>query len=99
LPGGVLLYITGGTFTAGAAALVNLSPMTSGPYAGLLVWQDKSDATTMDMGAVNLCALNGVVYARNAGLRFATVSVNLTVGGIVAESLQLDTIGYLDIGP
>src|SRR5262249_37888692 len=27
-PGGVLLYITGGTFSAGLAALVNLSPMT-----------------------------------------------------------------------
>ena len=49
-PGGVLLYITGGTFSTALGALVDLSPMTTGPYAGLLLWQDKADTTTLSMG-------------------------------------------------
>ena len=98
-PGGVLLYITGGTFSTALGALVNLSPMTTGPYAGLLLWQDKTDTTPLAMSDLALFALNGTVYAPTAPLHFSNVSVSLKVGGIVAKSLALNTIGAMDVGP
>jgi prepilin-type N-terminal cleavage/methylation domain-containing protein len=98
-PGGVLLYITGGTFSTALGALVNLSPMTTGPYAGLVLWQDKADTTPLAMGNLAAFALNGTVYAPTATLNFSNVSVSLEVGGIVAQSLVLDTVGAMDIGP
>ena len=97
-PGGVLLYITGGRFSTALGALVDLSPMTTGPYAGLLLWQDKADTTTLSMGNLALFTLNGTVYAPTAALDFSNVSVSLKVAGIVAESLTVDTVGAMDIG-
>ena len=97
-PGGVLLYITGGTFTTNLGALVNLSPMTSGPYAGLLLWQDKTDTAPMAMGNLALFALNGYLYTPTATLNFSNVSVSLKVGGIVAKSLVVANVGLIDIG-
>ena len=98
-PGGVLIYITGGTFSTALGALVNLAPMTSGPYAGLLLWQDKADTTTLRMGNLALFVLDGTVYAPTATLDFSNVSVDFKVGGVVAQSLVLDTVGAMDVGP
>ncbi len=98
-PGGVLLYITGGTFSTALGALVNLSPMTTGPYAGLVVWQDKADTTSLLMGNLALFNLNGTVYAPTATLNFSNVSVSFKIGGIVAKSLILNLVGAMDIGP
>ena len=97
-PGGVLLYITGGTFSTALGALVNLSPMTTGPYAGLQIWQDKADTTMLAMGNLALFVVNGTVYAPTATLDFSNVSVSLRVGGIVARALVVDTIGAMDVG-
>jgi hypothetical protein len=97
-PGGVLLYITGGTFGTALGAVVNLSPMTTGPYAGLVLWQDEADTTPLAMGNLALFTLNGTVYAPTATLNFSNVSVSLRIGGIVAKALAVDTVGAMDVG-
>ena len=100
--GGVLLYMpppsAGGsptaTFDGTATGGINLTGMTSGPYAGLAIWQ--AGTTTVQFGATffgfNNVSINGTIYAPVAQVKntvsvlFATVSVS----GIVAQTLVVN---------
>src|SRR5205814_1617042 len=70
-PGGVLFYLKGGTLSKSggidlgtSTPLAPLAPQTTGPYAGLLIWQAAADATTpMSFLGNGQLTLNGTVYA------------------------------------
>lgn len=68
---GVLLYFTNGaSVQVGPNSQLNLSPMSSGPYEGLTIWQNKLDTQMLNwFGNASSSGLGGVVYAPGATVR------------------------------
>jgi len=74
--GGVMIYNNpsnnsnsqGINISGNATGVVNLSPLTSGPYAGILFWQNRTAAQTLGISGNGSFTLQGTVYAANAQL-------------------------------
>jgi len=64
--GGVLIYVTGGAFNVDGAAKVTLTAMTTGVYAGLVVWEAAADTTTFNVAAGGIVVFGGGIYAPKA---------------------------------
>lgn len=97
--GGVLIYNkpAGNTqsqkvqITGNSSGSVNLSGLTSGPYTGLLLWQDRNTSVDMLVEGNGLFTVNGAIYAPGALL-----NVNGNGGHSASdsgESLNGATIG------
>ena len=69
--GGVLIYLTGGAFNADGAANVTLTAMTTGVYAGLVVWQAAADTTTFNVAAGGVVVFGGGIYVPKAEVLFS----------------------------
>ena len=51
-PGGVVIYLAGGTLDNEGA--INIAAQTTGPYAGLALWQDKANTATTACGGITI---------------------------------------------
>jgi Flp pilus assembly protein TadG len=97
--GGVMFYFTcttscpnGGTFNAtggGDKADIELSPMSSGPYAGILVYQNPADTTGPSFGGDDSSSFGGVLYFPTATLTFFGKATSYSTGIVIADSLAL----------
>ena len=95
---GVLLYITGGSLDVGGSGSVNISPLTTGPWAGILVWQDKLDTGTISYSGASPLTLNGIVYAPTAQLNISGSAANPTLFALVVKSVFISGTGKIFVG-
>jgi hypothetical protein len=89
--------------TGNSSGSVSLSPLTSGPYAGLLLWQDRTSTVPLSLSGGGSFTLGRTFYAANAQLQISGggtatigsqyISRTLTLGGNGAI-----TINYTDNG-
>lgn len=63
---GVTFYNNSGSFTLNGTSATNLSAPTSGPYAGVLVFQSRSDSSALTLNGTNSAVFNGAIYAPDA---------------------------------
>jgi prepilin-type N-terminal cleavage/methylation domain-containing protein len=85
--GGVYFYVTGGTITLQGNPNLNLTAMTSGPYAGVLLYQVPSDTNNIHLqGTPDATALNGVIDASGASLDLGGNASIITLG-LVAQGI------------
>ena len=63
-----MLYFNGGTITVNSSALLNLSAPTSGTYAAILMFQNRSDSTAVNLDAGSNVTLNGAMYFPDASI-------------------------------
>ena len=96
--GGVLIYITGGSFSVGGASSINVSAMTAGTYAGLVLWQASSDANTVAFSNGGSITLNGALYAPSAEVSLTGAASNPYVTSIVAKTIFVGNSGVIAIG-
>ncbi len=54
--------------TGNASGTVNLSPLTSGPYAGLVLWQDRNSPVDLLVEGNGAFTIDGTFYAAGAKL-------------------------------
>ncbi len=66
--------------TGNSAGTVGLSPLTSGPYSGILFWQDRSATQPVSISGNGTFSLQGTLYGANA---LMTVSGN---GNVIVGS-------------
>jgi Tfp pilus assembly protein PilV len=86
-PGGVLFYVKGGTISKLGGSSVALSPQTSGPYAGLVIWQRALDTTTpMTFQGNGPLNINGTLYAPSIEVQLLG-TVDTAVKSIVAATV------------
>lgn len=79
--GGALLYLTGGTFNNTGS--FNISALSSGPYAGIAIWQDRLDTATVGCGGVNIFGFQ-ILPATPAGVCFQTsIAASSVINGAV----------------
>jgi hypothetical protein len=112
---GVMLYNTGSAFpnpggtyggiTLGGSGTVNLTAPTSGPYAGGVLFQDRTNTRTIAVSGNAAAGLDGTVYAPaallslggNAALAGAVVVNELALTGN-ATSTRADAAGQVPAG-
>jgi hypothetical protein len=72
---GVTLYFAGPNGTLGGSGngntTVNLTAPTSGPYNGILIYQDPTDTNTAEFNGTPNTTLTGVIYIPGALLEFS----------------------------
>lgn len=72
--------------------IVNLSAMTTGPYAGILLWQDRTSTVQMEVAGSGASSMSGLFYCAAANLKVTGnggadvlgsqyISYNLTLSG------------------
>jgi hypothetical protein len=86
--GGVMLYVTSGNFNFHGNDVNSLNAPTSGPYNGILMWQDKSDTSADTLKGGSSLILNGAIYLPKAALSY-NGGTNTTNTTIVCDTLSL----------
>jgi prepilin-type N-terminal cleavage/methylation domain-containing protein len=104
MSGGVLFYVAGGPTdfaSNGSANKIQLAAMSSGPYAGLLFWQDGSDPNNKVSiaGSQSPNLYSGEIYAPNDELDLVGFGNNVTTGPVCANSMVISGAqANIDIG-
>ncbi len=83
--------------TGNPSGTVNLSPLTSGPYAGILLWQDRNSSVSLNIAGNGNFSLLGTLYAANANMSI-TGNGNTTIGSqYISDTLSLGGNGNITI--
>jgi Flp pilus assembly protein TadG len=90
---GVTIFLMeGAEFTISANETVDLSPPTSGTYAGITVYQEKANTTTLSVNGTVDSKLTGFVYAPGAHVFYAGNS-NMAGSGdcirVIGDTIEL----------
>lgn len=88
---GVTIYMASGQLNMNSAATVNLTAPTSGPTAGLAIWQAASDNYQMNLDSAVNSSWGGAIYLPGAQLTLNSGSNVITYGMLVAQSLTVDS--------
>jgi type II secretory pathway pseudopilin PulG len=103
--GGVMLYNHPSSsssnqqiqITGNASGTVSLSPLTSGPYAGILLWEDRTSTVPLSISGNGTFNLLGTFYAANAQLQIQG-NGNATIGSqYISRTLSLSGNGNIHI--
>ncbi len=86
---GVTFYIAPGGSLGGSGngnTTLNLTAPTSGPYNGILIYQDPSNTNTIELNGTPITNFSGIVYAPSAELELSgNTTMNLTTDLIVGS--------------
>ncbi len=89
---GVTLYFAGGTPGGSLGGggngntTLNLTAPTSGPYKGILIYEDPSNTNTISLNGTPVANLTGIIYAPSAELDLSgNTTMNLTTDLIVGS--------------
>jgi type II secretory pathway pseudopilin PulG len=95
---GVLLYIAGGSVHVGGSGTVNLSAQTTGPYAGILIFQDRTDTAPLQInGTSGTYFYGGLIYAPRAPID-GTGNGAVTVSSVIGSSATIGGSGTVQVG-
>jgi hypothetical protein len=101
---GVLIYNTGsltghhkdyGSISLKGNGTVNLQAATSGPYAGILIFQDPNNGRSMNLNGHSSAGMTGIIYAPAALLDMDSHSS--LACGLVVQSLNLSGNAGADV--
>ncbi len=96
--GGVFLYVDGGNLSLTGSGTISLSPMTTGPYANILVYQNRASAAAMTLtGSGTVNGYTGLIYAPAAPVT-VTGSGGLAVTSLMAGSISMTGSGIATVG-
>jgi hypothetical protein len=101
-PGGVLLYVTGGSIDFGGGGNVSLQPLSPPPYPSapnLGIWQNNPDPKTnaVSLSGNGTATYGGTVYAPAAQVTGGG-AFGYTAGSIIASSYSCNGTGTATIG-
>ena len=87
--GVTFLIDSGGSVTIGGGARVSLTAPTSGTYAGMLLYQDRSNTNTINIANGSTTSMTGTIYAAGATVAIAGGSSNSQYGSqLVAKQVN-----------
>jgi Flp pilus assembly protein TadG len=103
---GVTIYNTGGAAagpidTTGNTT-ITLTPPTSGPYAGISIFQDRTLTTPVTISGNTKLQIGGTVYAPAAAINVSgssTVTPYAPGGGIIAAQVSVSGNGTMTVDP
>jgi hypothetical protein len=94
----VMIYVPTGSINLTGNGIVNLSPMTSGPYQGVTLFQDPSNSSNSKMAGNGNLNVTGTIYAPAASLTDTGNGATDVFGSqIIANSLTLKGNGTVNL--
>jgi type II secretory pathway pseudopilin PulG len=96
--GGVLFYLSGGAFVVAGGASLTLTAMTTGPFAGIAVWQAAADTSTISFSNGGALTFNGVIYAPKAQLNISGNAQTPVATAIAVQTVVMTNSGGISIG-
>jgi hypothetical protein len=88
-PGGVLVYLAGGALNINGQAGATLSPLASGTFQGITLFEARSDTQAIVLsGQGQASSVVGLVYAPSAAVDVSGQS-RLALGGLIVGSADL----------
>ena len=95
---GVCLYLASGGFVTNGTSGVQLTPPSSGTYAGISYFQARSNTTASSIGGTGTFDIVGTIYFPNAEFDMSG-NVSRTIGRIVVWRLNISgNAGYVITG-
>jgi len=88
---GVTIYMSNGQFNMNSLSTINLTAPSSGPTAGLVIWQPASNTSQMNLDTGSNSSWGGGVYLPGAQLTLNGDSTVSGFGMIVAKSVMLNS--------
>jgi Putative Flp pilus-assembly TadE/G-like len=88
---GVTLYFKSGSLSMSSNTALNLSAPTSGTYAGIVIFQDRSDSTALQLSSNSGMTLTGAVYAPDANLTLASNAFANVYSILVASTISISS--------
>jgi Flp pilus assembly protein TadG len=103
---GVMIYTENGySISIQGGGVIKFSPPTSGTYAGMMFYQDRSSSKTMSIANGSTTVIKGTVYAANAQINFAGGAqygqggvANQGASQFIAKQLNVSNNAYVSIG-
>jgi hypothetical protein len=94
----VMIYVPSGSITMTGNGTVSLSPMTSGPYQGIILFQDPSNSSGDKMAGNGNLNVTGTIYAPAASLEDTGNGTTDVFGSqIIANSMTLKGNGTVNV--
>jgi Flp pilus assembly protein TadG len=88
---GVTIYMASGQFNMNSASTINLTAPSTGPTAGLVIWQPASNTSQMNLDSGSSSNWKGGVYLPGAQLTLNGSSNAAGYGMIVANSVMMNS--------
>ncbi len=96
--GGVLFYFAGGSLTISGQSGATLTPLTSGTYQGILLFEARADSEALSLnGQSTASSLAGLVYAPGAAVGISGQS-GLSIAALIASSSSVSGQGSATVG-
>jgi Flp pilus assembly protein TadG len=103
--GGIMIYngptnssqSQGLQITGNSAGSVVLSPLTSGPYQGILLFQNRTSTVTMSVSGAGSFNMTGTFYAANAQLQVSGQSNSYIGSQYISRTLSLSGQGVVNV--
>jgi prepilin-type N-terminal cleavage/methylation domain-containing protein len=97
--GGVLLYNKNGDVSFGGSSTINLAPMASGQYKGLLMFQARSNTNPITLAGGTGVSPIGIIYAPvSSGVTLGTGGATLRVTAVIAQNIKVSGSSQVIIG-
>jgi prepilin-type N-terminal cleavage/methylation domain-containing protein len=95
---GLLFYFKGGTLATSGNATVTLTTAAAGAYAGLLIWQPRTNTTSpMSIQGNAVLTFNGTIYAPGAEVDLIGTA-DTTITSLVAQRFYIEGNHAITIG-
>ncbi len=94
---GVTLYFKSGSLSLSSNTTLNLSAPTSGTWASIAIFQDRSDSTPLLLSSNSAMVLTGAVYAPAANLTLASNAVTDLYSILVASTIYISSNSTINI--
>jgi hypothetical protein len=95
-----MLYVTGpnAAISMTGNGAVNLSPMTTGPYAGMVLFQDRSDSNGDKLTGNGNLNITGTIYSPDASMTAVGNGTTDVFGSqIIANTLTVKGNGTVNV--
>ena len=89
--GGVMLYFKSGTLQLNSSSIANLTAPTSGTYAGILYFQDRSNSAGVDFDSATSSQINGFIYAPDAAITLNSDSTINQYNGAIGDTIIINS--------
>jgi type II secretory pathway pseudopilin PulG len=96
--GGVLIYTTGGSFVVSGGSSINIAAQTTGPYAGIALWQAAADTNAVTFNNGGTIVISGVLYAPGAQLSIVGGAIAPAIDIVVVKTIDISNSGDLVVG-
>lgn len=96
--GGVLLYFAGGALTVTGQSSATLSPLTTGTYAGIALFESRTDSAALSLnGQGQATSFMGTVYAPDAALD-VTGQSSVSAAAVLVKSTDVTGQSTISVG-